>query len=327
MMRRREFIALLGGAAAWPVAARAQQSAPPVIGWLSVGWPDTVPGNLGAFRTGLNGAGFVEGRNVMIEYHWEEGQYDRLPMFAAELVRRQVAVIFYSGGPRPTRAAQAATSTIPIVFTSQSDPVAAGLVASLNRPGGNVTGVYSLSNELGTKQLGLLRELVPTASLFALLVNPQSPGADILSREVQKAVGSLGLRLWVLSANTEHDLDGVLSNLGQQQPDALLVQADILFARRQVQIASMAAQHAIPTISSSRDFAAAGGLMSYGASGLALSRQAGVYVGRILKGEKVADLPVVQATKFELVVNLKTAKALGLKVSQDMLSIADEVIE
>jgi putative ABC transport system substrate-binding protein len=326
MSTRRDFITLLGSAAAWPLAVRAQQGLP-VVGWLSVGWSDTLPDSLAAFHTGLNEAGFVEGRNVTIDYRWADGRTERLPALAADLVRRQVAVILASGGPRPARAAQATTSTIPIVFTSQTEPVAAGLVASLNRPGGNLTGVYSLSSELGTKQLGLLRELVPTASLFALLVNPESPGGNILSREIQAAAGSLGLRLQVLSASTEHDLDEVLSNLGEQQPGALLVQSDILFVRRRDQIASTAAHHAIPTISGTRDFAVAGGLMSYGASTLPLYRQAGVYVGRILKGEKVADLPVEQATKFELVINLKTAKALGLTVSNQMQLLADEVIE
>ena len=326
-MRRREFITLLGGAAAWPLAARAQQPAPPVIGWLGTGWADTSASQIAAFRNGLNEAGFVEGRNVTIEQRWEEGRYDRLPALAADLVRRSVTVILASGGPRPTRAAKSATSTIPIVFWAATDPVATGLVASLNRPGGNVTGAYSLSSELGTKQLGLLRELVPAASMIALLVNPNTPGADPVSNDLQVAVRARGLQLRVLSAGTERELEGVVASLAQQRPDALLVQADAFLFRQDAQILSAAARHAIPTISGTRDFAAAGGLMSYGARTADAVHQAGLYVGRILRGEKPADLPVVQSTKFELVINLKTAKALGLTVPPNLLAIADEVIE
>jgi putative ABC transport system substrate-binding protein len=327
-LNRRAFITLIGGAAvAWPFAARAQQPAVPVIGWLSVGWSDVLAGSVAAFRKGLNEAGFVEGKNVTIEWRWEEGRYDQLPAMAAELVRRPVAVILANGGPRPARAAKISTATIPIVFTTQSDPVATGLVASLSRPGGNVTGVYSFANELGTKQLGLLRELAPTTGMIALLVNPESPGADIILKDVQMAVRSLGLRFQVLSASIERDLDAVFTSLGQQRPGALLVQNDIFLASRFVQIASTAVQHAIPTISNSQAFAAAGGLMSYGAGGPDLPHQAGLYVGRILKGEKPADLPVAQPTKFEFVINLKTAKALGLTVPPSLLAIADEVIE
>jgi putative ABC transport system substrate-binding protein len=326
-MKRREFVTLLGGAAAWSFAAHAQQSAMRVIGWLGTGWPDTSAGQMAAFSKGLNEAGFVEGKNATVEYRWEEGQYDRLPALAAELVRRPVAVIFASGGPRPARAAKSATSAIPIVFWAATDPVATGLVASLNRPGGNVTGVYSLANELGTKQLGLLREFVPTASMIALLVNPETPGADFLPKDVQIAVRSLGLHLRVLSASTERDLDEVFRLLAQERPDALLVQADAFLIRWVVQIAAAAARQAIPTISGAHDFAAGGGLLSYGASGTDAHHQAGLYVGRILKGEKPADLPVVQSTKFDLVINLKTAKALGLNVPPNVLATADEVIE
>jgi putative ABC transport system substrate-binding protein len=327
-MRRRDFITILGGAAAaWPATARAQRSAMPVIGWLGTGWPDTSAGQIAAFRKGLNEAGFVEGKNVTIEYRWEEGQYDRLPALAAELVRRPVTVIFASGGPRPTSAAKSATSTISIVFWAATDPVATGLVASLNRPGGNVTGVYSLANELGTKQLGLLREFVPAASMIALLVNPETPGADFLPKDVQIAVRSLGLHLRILDASTERDLDGVFTSLAQQRPDVLIVQADAFLLRWVAQIAAAAARQAIPTISGAHDFAAGGGLMSYGASGMDAHPQAGLYVGRILKGEKVANLPVVQSTKFDLVINLKTAKALGLTVPPNLLATADEVIE
>jgi putative ABC transport system substrate-binding protein len=327
-MRRREFITLIGGAtAAWPFAARAQQRPMPVIGWLSVGRLEGLTDSIAAFRTGLNDAGFVEGKDVTIDYRWEEGQDDRLPALAAELARRPVAAILASGGQRPTRAAQAATSTIPIVFTIQTDPVAAGLVASLNRPGGNLTGVYSLANELVTKQLGLIRELVPTARRVALLVNPDSPGAEIVPRQIQGAVRSLGLDLAILRARSERDLDEVSATLGWQRPDALLIQADIFLHNRYARIAAMAAQHAVPAIASARDFPAAGGLMSYGSSSPVLYRQAGLYVGRILRGDKVTDLPVVQATKFELVINLKTAKALGIAVPPLVFTIADEVLE
>jgi putative ABC transport system substrate-binding protein len=308
-MRRRQFITLLGGATAWPLAARAQQPAVPVIGWLATGWPDTATAqNLAAFfHKGLNETGFVEGRNVAIEYRWEEGQYDRLPALAADLVRRSVTVIFANGGPRPTRAAKSATSTIPIVFNANTDPVATGLVASLNRPGGNVTGAYSLTDELGTKQLGLLREIVPAATKIALLVNANTPGAPALSKDVQIAARSVGLQLQFLSAGTEADLDKVLASLAQQRPDALLVQADVFLNRHIEEIAATAARLTIATISAFQNFAAAGGLMSYGGGG-ADAHQAGLYVGRILKGAKPADLPVVQFYKFELVINLKTAK-------------------
>jgi putative ABC transport system substrate-binding protein len=223
-MRRRDFITVIGGAAAgWPLVARAQQAAMPVIGWLGTGWADTDSGQAAAFRNGLNEAGFVDGKNVTIIYRWEEGQYDRLPALAADLVRRPVTVIFASGGPRPTRAAKSATSIIPIVFTAATDPVATGLVASLNRPGGNVTGAYSLASELGTKQLGLLREIVPAASIIALLVNPNSPGSEAVSKDLQVAVRALGLQLRVLSAGDESELDGVLASLVQQRPEAFLI--------------------------------------------------------------------------------------------------------
>jgi putative tryptophan/tyrosine transport system substrate-binding protein len=315
MRRRESTTGHLGRATpAMPRIARAQPA-------------DSLAGSVAAFLNGLNEAGFVEGKNVMIEYRWDEGQSDRLPALATEFVRRSVAVILASGGPRPTRAAKTATSTIPIVFTAQSDPVATGLVVSLNRPGGNVTGVYSLANEIGTKQLGLLREVAPAANMIALLVNPESPGADIISKDVQIAVRSLGLRLRVLSASTERDLDQVFASLGQERPDAILVQPDSFLGRWRVQIAAMAVRHAIPTIANSPDFAAAGGLMSYGASGPDVYHQAGLYVGRILKGAKPADLPVVQPIKFQLVINLKTAKALGLTIPETLLATADQVIQ
>jgi len=327
MNARREFITLLGGAAAWPLAAQAQQPAVPVIGWLGTGWRDSATEQVYAFREGLSGVGFVEGKNVAIEYRWEEGQYDRLPALAADLARRKAAVIFAYGGPRPTRAAKSATSTIPIVFTAATDPVAAGLVASLNRPGGNVTGIYSLANELGAKQLGLIREVVPTAITIALLVNPNTPGAEALPKNLQAAVRSLGLQLVILSTGSESDLDAVFASLAQQRPDALLIQSDGFLIHRRIQIAATAAQHGIPAIAGSHYFAAAGVLMTYATNVAESSYQAGLYAGRILKGEKPADLPVQQSTKVELVINLTTAKALGLTVPPSLLALADEVIE
>jgi putative ABC transport system substrate-binding protein len=327
MMKRREFLTLLGGAAAWPLAARAQQPAVPVIGWLGTGWPESATEQVHAFREGLSGAGFVEGKNVAIEYRWEEGQYDRLPALAADLARRKAAVIFAYGGPRPTRAAKSATSTIPIVFTAATDPVAAGLVASLNRPGGNVTGAYSLNNELGAKQLGLIHEVVPKAMTLALLVNPNTPGADALPQNLQAAVRSLGLQIVILRAGSERDLDAVFASLAQQRPDALLIQADAFLAHRRIQIAAAAAQHGIPATAGSHVFAEAGVLMTYAPNAKEFVYQAGLYAGRILKGENPADLPVQQSTKVELVINLKTAKALGLTVPPSLLAVADEVIE
>ena len=330
-MRRREFITLVGGAAAiWPLAVRAQQRVLPVIGWLGTGWPDSASDQLQAFHEGLSGAGFVDGNNVAIEYRWEEGRYDqhdRLLALSADLVRRQVAVIIAFGGPRPTRAAKSATSTIPIVFFAASDPVAAGLVASLNRPGGNVTGTYSLAGELGTKQLGLIRELVPAASKIALLINTNSPGADLFPKDLQAAVRSLGLQLAILRVGSERDLDAVLASFAQQRPDALLIQADTFLMHWRVQIAAAAARHAIPAIAGNHDFAVAGGLMTYAGSATEAGHQVGLYAGRILKGEKPANLPVVQATKFDFAINLKTAKALGLMVPPGLLAIADEIIE
>jgi putative tryptophan/tyrosine transport system substrate-binding protein len=279
-MRRRDFITLLGGAAvAWPLGAIAHQSSLPVIGWLGTGWPDSAPEQLQAFREGLNGAGFVEGKNVVIEYRWEEGrydQYDRLPALVADLVRRQVTLIIAFGGPRPTRAAKSTTSTIPIVFFAASDPVAAGLVTSLSRPGGNVTGTYSLANELGTKQLELIRELVPAASKIALLVNANSPGADLLPSNLQSAVRSLGLQLAILRVGSERDLDAVLASFAQQRPDALLIQADTFLTHWRIKIAAAAAQHAIPTIAGSHDFVAAGGLMTYAGSATEAGHQVGL---------------------------------------------------
>jgi putative ABC transport system substrate-binding protein len=326
-MRRRDFITLLGGATAtWPLAARAQQALP-VVGWLGTGWPDSAVEQNQAFHKGLGGAGFVEGRNVAIEYRWEEAQQDRMPALAADLVRRKVAVIFAFGGPRPTLAAKSATSTIPIVFQGASDPVATGVVTSLNRPGGNVTGTYSLANELGTKQLELIRQVVPAARAVALLIHTNTPGADLLPKNLQAAVRSIGLQLVILSAGSERELEAVLASLAQQRPDALLIQADTFLSHWRIQIAAAAAQHAIPAIAGNHDFAAAGVLMTYTTSPTESVYQAGLYTGRILKGEKPADLPVVQSTKFVFAINLKTAKALGLAVPPALLAVADEVIE
>jgi putative ABC transport system substrate-binding protein len=327
-MRRRELLALVGGAVALPrLAARAQQKAMPMIGYLNSGWPSLGALRIAAFRQGLSESGYVEGQNVVIEYRWAEGSYDRLPALAADLVRRKVDVIVTVGGTPAALAAQGATSTIPIVFSGVGDPVGSNLVASLARPGGNVTGFSGVSGLLMPKRLELLAELIPQARVIALLVNPKNPTTEDQVRLVQKAARAKGVELQILKAASESEIDAVFATLGQLPAGALLISADPFLNNRHEQDQALAARYAVPTLDQSRDFADSGGLISYGESQTAGARQLGIYAGRILKGEKPADLPVQQPTKFELVINLKTAKALGLTVPQSLLAAADEVIE
>jgi putative ABC transport system substrate-binding protein len=327
-MRRRDFISLLGAAAAWPLTARAQQAAMPVIGFLGSASPDLWADRLRAFRQGLSENRYVEGHNVAIEYRWAEGRNDRLPSLAADLVRRQVTVIAAPGSTPAALAAKEATTTIPIVFGIGADPVAVGLVANLSRPGGNLTGVTNFAMELGPKRLELLRELAPTTTVVGLLVNPTSPSlAESTTKDLQSAARTLDLQLHVLHASSERDFDTVFATLVQLQAGALVIGADAFFSSQFEQLAALAISHAVRTIYYSREFTAAGGLMSYGASLTDPFRYTGVYAGRILKGEKPADLPVQQATKVEFIINLKTAKALGLEVPPALLARADEVIE
>jgi putative tryptophan/tyrosine transport system substrate-binding protein len=327
-MKRREFMSLLGGAAAWPLAAAAQQLARPVIGLLGSTTADWYVARLRAFREGLGETGYVEGRNVTIEYRWAENRNDRLAPLAAELVRQQVALIATLGNTASALAAKAATSTIPIVFRIAADPVEVGLVASLARPGANLTGITTLGVELGPKQLALLHEVVPAATVVALLVNPTNPAlAETQSRVLPAAAGTLGLRLHVLHASTDRDFDAVFASLSQLRAGALVIGVDAFFNSRSDQLAALANRHAVPTVSAYQEFTAAGGLMSYGGSIVASSRPAGVYAGRILKGEKPADLPVMQSTEVTFVINLKTATVLGLTIPHTLLARADEVIE
>ena len=327
-MRRREFIAMLGGVAvAWPYAARAQQPGMPVIGFLGAGGPRTLRDQVEAFYRGLNEIGYIEGQNVTIEYRWAEGQYDRLPGLAAELVQRQVTLIVTTGGIATALAAKAATTTIPIVFTSGTDPIETGLVASLNRPGGNITGASFLADVLEAKRVELLHEVVPNVGVIALLVNPNNTRAEAQLRDTQEAAARLGIRLIVLRASNEPEIDTSFAILVREGARALLVASDAFFYSRHNQLVALAARHTVPAIYQLREFTAAGGLMSYGTSVAEAYHQAGVYTGRILKGEKPADLPVIQSTKFELVINLKTAKALGVAVSNAMQLLADELIE
>jgi putative ABC transport system substrate-binding protein len=326
-VRRRAFITLLGGAAAsWPLAARAQQPAMPVVGFLNGASPEGFAPYVAAFREGLKEAGYVESQNATIEYRWAEGRYDRLPALAADLVGRKVTVIAATSSPA-ARAAKAATSTVPIVFTTGDDPVELGLVASLSRPGGNVTGVSNLIVQLGSKQLGLLRELAPGTTTVAVLTNPNFPGTERQLRDVEVAALVLGLKLIVLRASSEQEMETAFATMAGQARVALLVAVDPSFLDRRDHIVSLAARHAIPAIYPLRQFAVAGGLMSYGTDFADSYRQAGIYTGRILRGEKPADLPVQRSTKFEFVINFRTAKALGLAVPNSMQLLADEVIE
>ena len=327
-LKRREFITLLGGAAAaWPLAATAQQPAMPVVGFLHVSWPEPRANLLAAFRQGLSEAGFVDGRNVMIEYRWAQDQLDRLPGLAADLVRRQVAVIVAVGGPGPALAAKAATDAIPIVFQAAADPIKLGLVRSINRPGDNATGVTYFTLELGPKRLGLLRELMPGGVDVVVLVNPQSPVADPGLKDMQAAADAIGQQLSVLRASNNQEINAAFPAMAQKRAPALVIIPDALFTGRRVQLATLAARYAIPAIYSSREFAEVGGLMSYGANLADIYRQIGTYTGRILNGTKPADLPVVQPTKFEFVINVATAKVLGINVPSTLLARADEVIE
>jgi len=328
MMRRREFITLLSGAAAaWPLAARAQQPSMPVIGFLNSASPEPYARMVAAFRQGLNEKGYVAGQSVAIEYRWAEGRYDRVPEMAGELVRRQVAVIAATGTPAML-AAKAATTAIPIVFTTGTDPVQLGVVTSLNRPGGNVTGVTTLNVEVAPKRLELARELIPGTSTVAVLINRTNPETETELRIMQTAASALGLQLHVLDASTEHDFDTIFAALHQTPARVLVIAgADPFLISRSEQLAELTVRHAVPAIFQFREFVAAGGLISYGGSVTDAYRQAGIYAGRILKGEKPGELPVQQATKVELFVNLKTARTLGLTVPTALLVRADEVIE
>jgi putative ABC transport system substrate-binding protein len=326
-MRRREFITLISSAAMWPLAAGAQQAAMPMIGFLSSRSPEDSAGVVAAFRQGLGASGFVEGQNVVIAFRWAEGHYDRLPVLAAELVDLRVAALFAAGGTPSALAAKAATRTIPVVFSAVDDPVRVGLVPSLNRPGGNITGMSFLNFEIIGKSAQLLKEMVPAAAAIAYLVNPSNPSLEFYAKQAPTVASALGIRVPVLNASTEHELDECFASLGKIGADALIVPAEPFFDSQRDRIVALAARYAVPMIAGLREYVAAGGLMSYGASLSDSYRRAGIYVGRVLKGEKPADLPVMQPTKFDLVLSLKTAKALGLTVPDRLLALADEVIE
>jgi putative ABC transport system substrate-binding protein len=326
-MRRRDFLGVLGGAAAWPLAARGQQRAMAVVGFLSAQSPEASVGYLAAMRRGLAESGVVEGQNVAIEYRFARGQYDRLPAMAVELARRPVEVLVAVGGDMTASAAIPATKTIPIVATFASDPVGGGFVISLNRPGGNVTGISNLSPTLEAKRLGLLRELMPQATTVGVLANPNNPAAANQRRDIETAARAIGQQVQFFPVSTGSEIEAVFASIAQARILVLLVVADALFTSSRDRLAALAARHAVPAMYSFRDFAVAGGLMSYGIDLVESYRLIGVYAGRILKGAKAADLPVLQPTKFEFVLNLKTAKTLGVKISDNLLSVADEVIE
>ncbi len=326
-LKRRDFISLIGAAVAWPLDARAQRPALPVIGFLHSGSPGPYAGRMAAFREGLSDTGFIEGKDVAIEYRWAEGNYERLPEMALDLTRRAVSVIVAAGGVTSAPAAKAATSTIPIVFAIGADPVGTGLVTSLAKPGGNMTGVSFLTQALGAKRLGLLNVLAPSATVVALLVNPTNPAVAAAIREVEAAGRASGRQIHVFEARTPPEIDAAFESLGRQQVGTLLVLSDPFFTSRHDQIATLGTRAAIPAVYPSREYAEAGGIMSYGADVREEYRKVGVYTGRILRGAKPTDLPVQQPTKFELIVNLKTAKSLGLKISESFLLLADEVIE
>jgi putative ABC transport system substrate-binding protein len=328
-MRRRDFITLLGGAAAaWPLAVRAQQAALPVIGFIGAGALDNYVLYLAAFRKGLAETGFAEGQNVAIEYRWAEGQYERMAQLAEDLVRRRVAVIAVPGSPPGARAAKAATSTIPIVFSVGDDPVRSGLVASISRPGGNATGINFLTGEVVAKRLALLHELLPGAARVAAFINPADASrAEVLREEVEVAARTVGMQLQILNPTTNREIDAAFAALVRERADALFVGPDAFYNSRRVQLANMSARHVIPTAFAVREYVDAGGLMSYGTSLADMYREVGAYCGRILKGAKPSDLPVLQSTKFELVINAQTARMLGIAVPPSLLARADEVIE